>query len=63
MVHAMEMEKWVWLWYVGIELVLSLVLLHIDTSIQPLLQVCFVILLTPFLKCALIFSPSALSVN
>lgn len=37
MVHAMEMEGWVWVEYVEIELVLSLVLLHIDTSTQPLL--------------------------
>lgn len=37
MVRAMEMERWVWVEYVEIELVLSLVLLHIDTSIQPLL--------------------------
>lgn len=37
MVHAMEMEGWVWVEYVEIELVLSLALLHIDTSTQPLL--------------------------
>lgn len=37
MVHAMEMERWVWVEYVENELALSLVLLHIDTSIETLL--------------------------